>query len=111
MKYENFYIKAPVGMLGIPLPLVAFEKPIDNTDVERHYTIPEYLAVSGHTVKRFSNDGVFFLKGFGFNIAGLDEMRVKLGDYGMIENTNFFILSHPEAIEELATANWTIDTI
>jgi len=101
MIFNNFYIKAPVGMLEIPIELTAFDKG-DGT----YYTIPEYLATYNHTVDRFTTDGTMFLKGFGFTIKVLDELRAKLADYGLTEDTNFFILSQPEAVEELSKPEW-----
>ena len=102
-RYQNFYIKTVVEMLAHPLPLVAFLKP---DTIDEYYTIPEYLATMNQTVERYSNDGVYFLKGFGFNIASLDELRSKLVDFNLTEGVNFFILSHPEALEELAKPEW-----
>ena len=106
MIYQNFYIQAPIGMLEVPLPLVAFLKP---DTIDEYYTIPEYLATMNQTVERYSNDGVYFLKGFGFNIDGLDELRLLLPDWGLTENVNFFIYSHPEALEELAKPEWNTE--
>ena len=106
MIYTNFYVVAPVAMLNIPLPLGAFLKPIENTDVERYYTIPEYLATYSHTVERFSVDGTMFCKGFGFNIDTLDELRLKMPDYGLVEGTSLFIYNQPEVLTLLATPEW-----
>jgi len=102
MIFENFYVKAKVEMLKVPLPLSAFLKP--NT-TDKYYTIPEYLATLNHTVERFSNDG-YFIKGFGFNIAGLDELRTKFSAYGMTFGVDVFILSPKEVQDELALPEW-----
>lgn len=104
MIYENFFIKAPVKMLEVPLPLAGFVKP--NTDPVEYYTIVEYLGTINHTVERFTNDGKFFVKGFGFNLAGIDELRAKLGDFGLELGTNIWILSPGEIGEELAKSEW-----
>ena len=93
--YHNFYIKAPVELLEVPLPLEDFK----NEDGS-YKTIPEYLADIGHTVDRFSTDG-YFLKGFSFNYKGLKELESKLGEFGLEIGKNIFILSFNEAQEEL----------
>ena len=109
--YQNFYIKSPVEMLDIPLPLEAFLKPADNTDTERYYTINEYLASINQTIERWTNDGVYFLKGFGFDIDSLDELRLLLPDYGLEEKVNFFIVSPGQVGVELAKPEWNSDEL
>ena len=98
--YHNFYIKAPVQLLEVPLPLEDFK----NEDGS-YKTIPEYLAEISHTVDRFSNDG-YFLKGFSFNYKGLKELESKLGELGLEIGTNLFILTFNEAQEELMKEEW-----
>jgi hypothetical protein len=100
MMYQNFYIKAPVAMLEIPLPLSTFLK-----EDGSHMTIPEYLEGICHTVERFSSDG-FFIKGFGFNFDGLKELESRLSDFGLIIGTNVWILSPVEVLEELEKDIW-----
>lgn len=108
--YQNFYIKAPVQILEVPLPLNEFIKKDEegNTVEGEYYTIPEYLATIGHTVDRYSSDG-FFIKGFGFNFDGLKELESKLGDFGLTIGTNIWILSPSEVQEELAKEEWNGD--
>jgi len=101
MKFANFYIKAPVAMLAVELPIAPFLKE-DGT----YHTIPSYLETLGHTVERFTNDGTFFLKGFGFTIAGLDDMRSKIGSFGLTEGVEIFIMSEPEVQIELSKPEW-----
>lgn len=101
MTYENFYIKAPIQLLDKPLSLETFKN-----ENGSYKTINEYLADRNHSVKRFSTDG-YFIKGFGFNIDGLDELRSKLPNYGLIEKENFWILSPVEVQEELQKEIWT----
>lgn len=100
MIYQNFYIKAPVAMLEVPLPLSTFLK-----DDGSYMAIPEYLEGIGHTVERFSSDG-FFIKGFGFNFDGLKELEAKLGEFGLTIGTNVWILSPVEVQEELSKNEW-----
>ena len=107
--YENFYIKAPVAMLEAPLPLNGFKKKDENgveLDPAEYMTIPEYLSTFNHTVERFTNDGAYFLKGFGFNLVGIDELRGKLMDFGLELDTNIWILSPAEVRDELAKPEW-----
>ena len=98
--YHNFYIKAPIQLLEVPLPLEDFK----NEDGS-FKTIPEYLAEINHTIDRFSTDG-FFLKGFGFNYQGLKELESKVSAFGLEIETNIFILSLNEAQEELQKEEW-----
>ena len=98
--YHNFYIKAPIQLLEVPLPLEDFK----NEDGS-FKTIPEYLAEIGHTVDRFSTDG-YFLKGFSFNYKGLKELETKVGEFGLEIGKNIFILSFNEAQEELQKDEW-----
>ncbi|MCF6330305.1 MAG: hypothetical protein L3I99_02000 [Sulfurimonas sp.] len=112
MIWQNFYIKAKVSMLEIPLPLNEFKKRNGDGDIIEpvvYHTIPSYLATFNHTVSRFSKDG-YFMKGFGFNVAGLDELRDKFSDYGLEFNKDVFIFSLPEALEELKKSEWSSDT-
>ena len=101
MIYENFYIKANVELLEVPLPLEAFKK-----EDGSYYTIPEYLSTYGHTVTRFSNDKTMFIKGFGFTFKGIQEMTTKLADFGLEVDVNFWILSPAEVVEELKQPMW-----
>ena len=101
--YHNFYIKAPVQLLDVPLPLEDFK----NEDGS-FKTIPEYLAEIGHTVDRFSTDG-YFLKGFNFNYKGLKELESKVGGFGLEIGKNIFILTFNEAHEELLKEEWNND--
>lgn len=103
MIYQNFYIKAPVALLEVPLPLSTFLKEDGN-----YMTIPEYLDGIGHTVERFSSDG-FFIKGFGFNFEGLKELEAKVSAFGLELGTSICILSPVEVLEELAKAEWNGD--
>ena len=98
--YHNFYIKAPVQLLEVPLPLEDFK----NGDGS-YKTIPQYLAEINHTVDRFSIDG-YFLKGFSFNYEGLKEFENKVGEFGLEIGKNIFILSFNEAQEELQKGEW-----
>jgi len=107
--YQNFYIKAPVAILEVPLPLAEFAKLDDEGNEDGFYTIPEYLAAQNHTIERFSSDG-YFAKGFAFNIVGLDEMRSKFADFGMTLGADVFILSPGEIHEELAKPEWSDET-
>lgn len=101
--YHNFYIKAPVQLLEVPLPLEDFKNEDGN-----YKTIPEYLAEINHTVDRFSSDG-YFLKGFSFNYKGLKELETKVGEFGLGIGKNIFILSFNEAQEELQKDEWNQD--
>lgn len=101
--YHNFYIKAPVQLLEVPLPLEDFKK-----EDGSYKTIPEYLAEIGHTVERFSTDG-YFLKGFSFNYQGLKEVESKVGELGLEIDRNIFILTFNEAQEELQKEEWNND--
>ena len=103
--YHNFYIKAPIQLLEVPLPLEDFK----NEDGS-FKTIPEYLAEINHTIDRFSIDG-FFLKGFGFNYQGLKEFESKLGEFGLEIGNNIFVLSLNEAQEELQKEEWNETSI
>lgn len=103
MIYQNFYIKAPVALLEVPLPLSTFLK-----EDGSYMTVPEYLNGIGHTVERFSSDG-FFIKGFGFNFDGLKELELKLGDFGLVVGENIWILSPHEVQEELMKEEWNND--
>lgn len=98
VKYDNFYIKAPVQMLGVPIPLNDF------LYGDTYMTIPEYLAKNNRLeVKDFTKDGLFFIKGFSFNLEGLDALREKLVEFGLELGVNIWILSPNEAREELQT--------
>lgn len=107
--YQNFYIKAPVQLLGVPLPLKEFIKkdgqgqPLNPVE---YMTIPEYLATFNHKVSRYSNDGTYFIKGFGFNLAGLDELRTKLADFNLTLGTDIWMLSPAEVQDELQKPEW-----
>lgn len=98
--YHNFYIKAPIQLLEVPLPLEDFK----NEDGS-YKTIPQYLAEIGHIVDRFSTDG-YFLKGFSFNYKGLRELESKVGEFGLEIGTNIFVLSFNEVQEELQKEEW-----
>lgn len=114
MTYENFYIKAPIQLLSVPLPLEAFKKKDEQgeyLDPIEFMTIPEYLATINHTVSRFSKDGKYFLKGFGFNIKGLDEMRNKFSDFNLTLDKDIWILSIEEKQEELSKPEWQSDIL
>lgn len=102
MIYQNFYIKVPVTMLEVPIPLSTFLK-----EDGSYMTIPEYLEGIGHTVERFSSDG-FFIKGFGFNFDGLKELEAELGGFGLTIGTNVWILSPVEVQEELSKDIWSV---
>lgn len=108
--YQNFFIKAPVQMLGVSLPLNEFIKKDEegNTVEGEYYTIPEYLATIGHTVDRYSTDG-YFIKGFAFNFEGLKELEVKVSAFGLELGTSIWILSPVEVLEELAKVEWNGD--
>jgi len=109
MIYQNFYIKAPVQLLGVPLPLKEFIKKDEQgqpLDPVEYMTIPEYLSTFNHKVSRYSNDGVFFIKGFGFNLAGLDELRAKLAEFNLELGKNIWILSPAEVQDELQKPEW-----
>jgi len=106
MIFQNFYIVAPVAMLEIALPLAAFKKIDDEGNEDGYYTIPEYLTTISHTVSRYSADNTKFCKGFGFNLAGIDELRGKLGDYGLTLGEDLLILSPGEVQDELAKPEW-----
>jgi len=101
MIFNNFYIKANVELLEVPLPLEAFKK-----EDGSYYTIPEYLSTYGHTVTRFSNDGSMFIKGFGFTYKGIQELTGKLADFGLVVDQNFWVLSPEEVAEELKLPIW-----
>ena len=101
--YHNFYIKAPVQLLEVPLPLEDFK----NEDGS-FKTIPEYLAEINHTVDRFSTDG-YFIKGFSFNYKELKELESKMGEFGLEIDRNIFILTFNEAQEELQKEEWNND--
>ena len=103
--YHNFYIKAPVQLLEVPLPLEDFK----NEDGS-YKTIPEYLAEINHTVDRISTDG-YFLKGFSFNYKGLKEFESKLGEFGLEIGNNIFVLSFNEVQEELQKEEWNETSI
>ena len=98
--YHNFYIKAPIQLLEVLLPLEDFK----NEDGS-YKTIPEYLSVICHTVDRFSTDG-YFLKGFSFNYQGLKEFESKVGEFGLEIGKNIFILNSNEVQEELQKDCW-----
>lgn len=98
--YHNFYIKAPIQLLEVPLPLEDFK----NEDGS-YKTIPEYLVEMNHTVDRFSTDG-YFLKGFSFNYQVLKEVESKVGEFGLEIDKNIFILSFEEVQEELLKDEW-----
>jgi len=105
--FENFFIKAHKDILKLPLPLETFKilSEEDIWDGKSYHTIPTYLATFGHEVRRFSTDN-HFIKGFGFNIKALDEMRDKFADFGLIFEKNIWILSPEEIIEELKKDEW-----
>lgn len=103
--YHNFYIKAPITLLEVPLPLEDFK----NEDGS-YKTIPEYLAEINHTVDRFSSDG-YFLKGFSFNYKGLKELEGRVGEFGLEIGTNLFILTFNEVQEELQKGIWNETSI
>ncbi len=112
MIYQNFYIKAPVKLLGVPLPLKEFIKKDEQgqpLDPVEYMTIPEYLTTFNHRVSRYSNDGTYFIKGFGFNLSGLDELRAKLADFGLTLGTDIWILSPAEVQIELQKREWKQD--
>jgi len=106
--YQNFFIKAPIAILEQPLPLTEFiKKDGEGNDIAgEYYTIPEYLATFNHTVERYNEDNSYFIKGFAFNVNGLDEMRARLTDFGLTLDTNVWILSPGEIGEELAKPEW-----
>jgi len=109
MIYENFYIKAPVQLLGVPLPLKEFIKTDEQgqpLDPVEYMTIPEYLATFNHKVTRFNNGKTFFIKGFGFNLSGLDELRTKLADFNLELGADIWILSPAEVQDELKKPEW-----
>ena len=56
-------------------------------------------------VTHFSQDG-YFLKGFNFNLDGLDELRNNLSMFNLESNTNFWIMSPAEAKDELTKIEW-----
>ena len=103
--YHNFYIKALVQLLEVPLPLEDFK----NEDGS-FKTIPEYLAEINHTVDRISTDG-YFLKGFSFNYKVLKEFESKLGEFGLEIGNNIFVLSFNEVQEELQKEEWNETSI
>lgn len=107
MTLNNFWVIAPSSLLGTPLPLEAFKK-YDEEGVEIGYcTIEEYvLREYGHTEIRKSTDGSMFVKGFWFDLAGLDELRSKLSDYDLVENENFWILNAKEVSIKLQEDEW-----
>ena len=101
MIFNNFYIKAYVELLEVPLPLEAFKK-----EDGSYYTIPEYLATYGHTVTRYSNDKTMFIKGFGFDFDTIEELIKKLPDFGLVRGENIWIFSEPEVKIELQEPMW-----
>lgn len=103
--YHNFYIKAPITLLEVPIPLEDFK----NEDGS-YKTIPEYLTEINHTVDRFSSDG-YFLKGFSFNYKGLKELESRVGEFGLEIGTNLFILTFNEVQEELQKRIWNETSI
>ena len=102
--YHNFYIKAPIQLLEVPLPLEDFKN-----EYGSYKTIPQYLSEIGHTVDRLSTDG-YFLKGFSFNYKGLKELENKVGEFGLEIGKNIFILSFNEVQEELQKDEWNEST-
>jgi hypothetical protein len=101
--YHNFWVKAPVHLLEVPLPLEDFKKE-DGT----YMNVVEYQASKGHTVDRFSTDG-YFLKGFSFNYSGLKELEDKVGEFGLEIGKNIFILTANEVQQELEKDEWNQD--
>lgn len=100
--YHNFWVKAPVELLNIPLPLEDFKKE-DNS----YMTIIEYQAALGHTVDRVSTDG-YFIKGFSFNHKGLKELEDKASQFGLEIGKNLFIYTISEVQKELEKKEWNI---
>lgn len=98
---DTFYVKAPQELLYAPIPLSMFTNNSDG-----YFTIPEYLNSLGKPeVTYFSQDG-YFLKGFNFNLDGLDELRNNLSMFNLELNTNFWIMSPAEAKDELTKIEW-----
>ena len=112
MIYQNFFVKAKVGILSVPIEHSDFIKTDEEGNlIEGNFnTIPEYLAEFGHTVKRFSSDG-YFIKGFGFNLDGVKELETKLASYGLTLGVDIWILSPREVQEELAKEEWNNESI
>ncbi len=101
---ENLYLVAPSAILDIPLPLTTWEK--SETDPVEYYSINDYVANYGHTVKQFSADGMMFAKGFNWTVDKIDEVREKSAEFGLEYGVSLLILNHNQLIELLASDAW-----
>lgn len=98
--YHNFWVKAPVELLEVPLTLTDFKK-----EDGSYMTVVEYQAGLGHTIDRISTDG-YFIKGFSFNYKGLKELEDKASQFGLEIGKNLFIFTINEVQKELEKTEW-----
>lgn len=98
--YHNFWVKAPVALLEVPLPLADFKK-----EDGSYMNVVEYQATKGHTIDRVSTDG-YFIKGFSFNYTGLKELEEKANQFGLEIGKNLFIFTITEVQKELEKEIW-----
>ena len=109
---ENMYLVAPSAILDVPLPLETWEKVDENgvqIDPVEYHSVRSYLAQFGHTVDRFNNDSSMFMKGFNWTVHKIDEVRSKSNDLGLEYGKNLLILNHDEAMDLLATPEWSAE--
>ena len=99
--YDNFYVKAPIELLNVSIPISDFAK----QDCS-YMTITEYLSSKGKRITYINSSNTLFIQGFTFNLDGLDELRNKLSEFKLELGLNIWILSPNEAREELSKEEW-----
>ena len=102
----NWYVKSPIALLDVVLVGVEATQTLDTDGNIVDNSIRSYLASTGQTVELFSTDG-YFLKAFNFTRKGFKEIEAKLGEYGLVEEENFWFLNYTEHLEELKKSEWS----
>ena len=101
----NWLVKAPTALLDVVLVGVVATQTLDTDGNTVDNSIRSYLASSGQTIELFSTDD-YFLKAFNFTRKGLKEIEVKMNEYGLEEEVNFWFLNFAEHLEELNKDEW-----
>ena len=113
METPNFYIIAPTAIKNVPLPIEFFAKKDENDAViaGEFYTVAEVVELGGHTIERYSNDGLKFAKGFCFTFDTANELVAMLPDYNLTYGVDVKLINELEIGGELNTAEWKQEVV
>ena len=110
MENPNYYLIAPTAMLGQTLDTPVFHKfDEEGIDTGELYTIAEFIEAGGHTVARYTTDGLMFCKGFCVDMEVADQIRDILPSFGLTYGVDVKLVTSLVIGEELSKPEWNSD--